>query len=167
MAVINLSSNKGQVIVDDDDLEFLSQKKWRLSSGGYAITGKSVLLPDGTRKKTTIYMHIIVNKTPDGYQTDHINGNRLDNRKSNLRTVTRQQNMFNKKTSPRSISGLKGVGWCKQTQKWKVSIFADGKRRTIGRYPCIEIATKVYNEHAKKYHGEYARLNEVQQCQQF
>lgn len=161
MAVINLSSNKGLVIVDDDDLDILSQKKWRLSSGGYAIASQKKTRPDGSKYKSTLYMHAFINKTPDGFETDHINGNRLDNRKENLRTVTSKQNQQNKKTSSHSSTGIKGVGWCKQTQKWKVSIFADGKRRTIGRYSCIEIAAKVYNEHAKKHHGEYARLNGV------
>lgn len=141
-------------IVDQEDLPLLSSIKWRIPTNGRPICS---IRENG--KKKTVLMHQIINKTPEGLFTDHINGNFKDNRKSNLRTVTPQQNQWNRKCGALSLTGIKGVGWCKQTKKWRVSIFADKKRMTLGRFDCIGQAIKKYNDFAEKYHGQFSRLN--------
>jgi len=69
-----------------------------------------------------VYMHRVVNNTPDNLQTDHINHNQLDNRRINLRSVTNQQNAFNASLNKANTSGTKGVSWSKE-RKNGVRIF--------------------------------------------
>ena len=158
MAEVKVSKGKYLAIIDEEDLEFTSNHTWRLCAG-YATTSIPYINEDGVKKYKTSTMHRMLNKTPEGMMTDHKNGNKLDNRRENLRTVTPKQNQMNKKTSKTSTSGLKGIGWCKQTKRWRVSLSVDGKFKNLGRFHCIGKAIKTYNEAANKYHGEYARLN--------
>jgi len=102
-------------IVDDEDYDrLISFGVWHLSSTGYAVRR--------TRGKT-VRMHRLVNNTPEGLFTDHLNNNRLDNRKSNLRTVTHKENMQN-------YSGAKHYCWDDNKQLWLVS----HKGKFYGRY---------------------------------
>jgi hypothetical protein len=91
MKKILLENTGNFAIVDDDDYEYISSfGKWHENDSGYAVKrGKF----DG--RGSTIRMHTVVNKTPKRLQTDHINHNRLDNRKSNLRTTTQAMNTWN------------------------------------------------------------------------
>lgn len=93
--VKQIKLTKGQVtLVDDEDFEELNKWSWKLSTNGYAIrcpsNGKT---ENGRYKYTTIRMHRVIMRTPNGLETDHINGNRLDNRKCNLRNITRADNL--------------------------------------------------------------------------
>lgn len=83
---ITVSGSKTKAIVDQEDYNELSQFKWYLHNMGYAVTSID---------KTMVYMHRLVMKTPKDMHTDHINHVKLDNRKSNLRIVTREENMQN------------------------------------------------------------------------
>ena len=107
-------------------------------------------------------------KPPKGYVVDHINGNKLDNRKQNLRFVTQQQNCFNskrKKPHPNSKnpSHYKGVSWRNDRNKWRSTITKDGKRIYLGLFENAQDAALAYNKAAKKYHGKYAKLNNFKQ----
>jgi len=96
---------KGQfTLVDDEDFNYLNQWKWHISTKGYAL--RCIWIGSGhkNRKGINIYMHGEVNKTPKGYQTDHINRNKLDNRKSNLRTEGLKNRKFFNHHFLRSIS---------------------------------------------------------------
>lgn len=77
-------------IVDSDDYEMLNQFKWYVNKDGYAARAKG---------NGTTYMHRLVAKTPEGMHTDHINHNKLDNRKENLRICSHAENMVNRKGS--------------------------------------------------------------------
>ena len=79
-------------------------------------------------------MHRLINKTTEGFDTDHINRNKLDNRRSNLRTVTRSQNQFNRSNPLNNTSGVKGVHCDKNWKKWKVGIRVNGRSIYLGRY---------------------------------
>ena len=92
-------------------------------------------------------------------QVDHINGNRLDNRKENLRLVTPQQNNMNRKPLKNSTSKYKGVFWDKNRNKWLVLIMIGDKSRYLGRYQDEREAALAYDKAAKKLFGEYAHLN--------
>ena len=81
---------------------------------------------------------------PEGH-IDHINGDRMDNRISNLRQVTCQQNAENRRSpSASNKSGYLGVSWCATDKKWKAQIFSRGKCKSLGRFDSAEIAHQAY-----------------------
>lgn len=158
-------TQKKFAIVDADDYEYLSQFKWFFHKGGISKTGAFYGYAERKQriggKDTAIRMHRVINKTPDGLYTDHVNGNTLDNRKINLRTATSTQNQMNRKSAEGSSSRFKGVHWNKTNKHWQARLKADGKERTIGTFKSEIDAAKAYNEVAEKEFGQYARLNEI------
>ncbi|MBB6677499.1 HNH endonuclease [Cohnella lubricantis] len=108
-----------------------------------------------------MHMHREVLNAPDGFEVDHINGNTLDNRKSNLRIVTHQRNMHNVSSHGDSSSQYRGVFWNKQKLKWTAQICLDGKRRHIGHFVNELDAARAYNQEAIRLFGQYARLNQL------
>lgn len=139
-------------LVDDADYEELSSHKWFYGCRDYA--GRS----DNGK---IIYMHRFLLNTPQGLQTDHINGNRIDNRKENLRICTRNQNIYNQRQRINSNSPYKGVRWHERLGKWGVRIQVNGKRKFLGLYLTVQEAALAYNKEAEKAHGIYACLNVI------
>ena len=88
-------------------------------------------------------MHRVINNTPDDMQTDHINRNKLDNRKKNLRTVTTQQNQRNTNLSKNNTSGYIGVYLNKRVNKWMAYIWVNYKQIHLGYFKDIEDAIEV------------------------
>lgn len=130
MKIIVLTQNKFS-LVDDEDVEKLNKYKWSVHTDGYAVRGildKDYYYKNNRKKKIlTIYMHRFVMNTPKNMEIDHINGNRLDNRKSNLRIVTRFQNKMNHRLYKNNTSGYSGVVWDKQRQSWKATISSNNE----------------------------------------
>ncbi|MDQ0154944.1 HNH endonuclease [Robertmurraya andreesenii] len=149
--------SKGRVaLVDDDMFDYLNQWSWFYHKNGYAMRSYR---KDGRYMKDR--MHRLVLNAPKGYDVDHINGNKLDNRKCNLRIATRSQNNYNKTTQSNSSSGFKGVSWSKQRNKWRARIHVNKKEIHLGFFEYAIDAALAYNEAAIKVHGEFARLNEL------
>lgn len=145
-------------LVDAEDYAYLSQWKWhamKQKNGIYYAVRN--IVKDG--KQTTIRMHREIMKTPKGMDTDHTNGNGLDNRKENLRICAHSQNQKNCKKYNNNSSGYKGVCWHTRDKKWAVGIQMNGEKIYLGLYVTKEKAAIAYNEAAKKLFGEYARLN--------
>ena len=94
-------------------------------------------------------------------QIDHIDGNRKNNKPDNLRKTTSGQNARNSKRHKDNTSGYKGVSICSATGRFMAKICKDYKQIYIGRFDSAKDAAKAYNEYAIKYHGEFAKLNEV------
>ena len=90
---------------------------------------------------------------------DHINGDKLDNRKENLRLATNQQNSMNRKPHKNSSSKYKGVYWSKRENKWIAQIVINKKNKYIGRYQDEKEAALAYDKAAREHFGEYAKLN--------
>ena len=149
-------------LVDDSDFEYLNQWKWHICNG-YAA--RREYLGGGYRKDITNYilMHRLINKTPNGFHTDHIDGNRLNNRKKNLRTASCSQNVMNqyREKTKNKTSIYKGVNFCKRDGNWRVQLNIKGKNTHIGYYKTEIEAAKSYNIAVKKYRGIFARLNEI------
>ena len=143
--------------VDDDDYDFLMQWKWCFVSNGYAVRLKTYYKFYGKLTPRMIRMHRVINDTPNGLFTDHLNGDKLDNRKSNLRSCTKSQNSMNRKGYKNTSSKFKGV--TSRNNKWEASIKIDKKSKTLGRFTSEKEAAKAYNVAALKYHGEFAKLN--------
>jgi hypothetical protein len=93
---------------------------------------------------------------------DHINGDRLDNRKQNLRLCTQTENNQNSRCLKPKTSAYKGVCWSKSKKKWIAQICANGKSIFIGHYNKEQDAAYSYNLKAEELHGDFARLNSVE-----
>lgn len=144
------------VLIDTEDLPKVEKYHWHYNMRGYAVTNP------GTRKeKELILMHRLINSTPLGLHTDHINRDKLDNRKSNLRSVTNAQNRYNIGVSKLNTSGYKGVSFNKQYNKWDMQIRTTTKR-VCRRFTTKEEAALAYNKFAKELFGEFAYLNKVE-----
>lgn len=149
-----IALSKGfSTIVDDEDFDFLNQFKWSYHHSGYAVRMEVV---KGFKRKTLL-MHRVINKTPEGLFTDHVNGNGLDNRKCNLRNATPTQNQRNKSICKNNTSGFKGVSWHKNRNKWSCTIRIGVKKIYLGYFNTKEDAAEAYNLAAEKYHGEFRR----------
>jgi hypothetical protein len=152
MKTIKLTLGK-VAIVDNDDFDKLNQWKWNCVNG-YAAR----LVSRKLGKRVMIYMHREILGTPDGMECDHINSNRLDNRKQNLRICNRSQNQANRSKSSNNTSGYKGVNWHKVNQKWRAKIKINGRSKYLGCFTDIEDAAKAYEKAAIEYFGEFARV---------
>jgi len=129
------------VLVDDEDREKLeAMGKWYIGNHGYCIRDKK-----NKNIRNLYLMHRIIINCPDGMDVDHINHNRLDNRKSNLRIVTRQQNHFNR-------SKVKGYIWNKSSKKWQAYIVINRKKIHLGYFDTEEEARNAYLLAKEKYH---------------
>lgn len=162
MKKIYLSQNRF-ALVDDLDYGQLSQFKWCVCKGCntfYAMRSANIC-----GKRTTIQMHreILGLSHKDGKHTDHIDGNGLNNSRSNLRICTNQQNSFNRKSSRGSSSVFKGVNWYKRNRKWMAYIRHKNRRIHIGYFINEIDAANAYNRAAQKHFGEYAKLNNLGQ----
>lgn len=156
MKKIKLTQGK-VALVDDEDFEELNKHKWFIYSIGYAARYIRI----NKTKRKMISMHRIIMGRPAGMEVDHINHNILDNRKKNLRIVTHGQNMYNMKLSKSNTSGYKGVSWSKTAKKWSGLIQVNNKSIWLGNFKIKEDAAMAYNEAARKYHGEFAKLNKI------
>lgn len=93
--------------------------------------------------------------------TDHIDGDKLNAQKANLRYVTTIQNLYNAGIHLDKKGKYKGVRWRKDIKKWQVQVYNKSHKEFGGHFSDEKEAAKVYNEIAKRLYGEYARLNEV------
>lgn len=144
--------------VDQRDYEYLCRYKWCVNmtpNSKYARCTKFYK----TGKSRTVMMHRLIMEPPRGYVVDHINGDGLDNRRANLRLATCAQNGRNRRKIKKGISRYKGVGWEESTGKWRARIIINRKKISLGCYKDEIAAARAYDKAAKKYHGEFARLN--------
>lgn len=135
-------------VIDIDDVPIVKDLLWYINSG-YIQNDKYGRLHRG-----------IMNAKPNEI-VDHVNGDRLDNRKSNLRLCTNAENSRNANISKNNTSGYKGVSWDKSRNLWHAQIMVDKRTIHIGRFGDKLEAAKAYNKAAVKYHGEFALLNNV------
>ena len=132
MKEIELTLGK-KALVDDADYEWLSQYSWSACKGKYTIYA----LRSGKNKAgkfINIAMHREIMQTPDGLLTDHIDGNGLNNQRTNLRICSAGQNQHNSSPHKNRSSKFKGVSWKKSGKKWVVRIQLNYKSKHIGVY---------------------------------
>jgi hypothetical protein len=138
-------------LVDEDDFGPLSQWEWIATR---SATGAKFYVQ---RKGCSELMHRVVIGAEKGQLVDHVNGDTLDNRRSNLRFCSRAQNSYNRGPSSNNSSGYKGVS--ATPKRWQACIQIDRKKRFLGCFDTPEEAARAYDEAAREFHGEFARLN--------
>lgn len=142
MKYIQLTKNK-QAIVDDEDFDYLNQFKWSCDSYGYAV--RHIKRSErGNTPRRMIKMHRVINNTPTGMETDHIDRNKLNNQKINLRSVTTSQNQHNAKIATTNTSGFRGVYWDKKYNRWCARAYIMGKSKFGGGFKSKSDAVKAY-----------------------
>lgn len=135
-------------ILDEDDYKLVSSYNWWLTKQGYAYTQTCV-----KNVRTTILMHRLIMQ-PGDKEVDHANGDKLDNRRANLRYCTRSQNNANR---PHTIGKYKGVRFSKNA--WQAEIKKNKKYIYIGRFKEIKDAAKAYDKKAIELFGDFAYTN--------
>lgn len=156
--MIEIPLTQGKVALIDDIDGDLAEFKWcaALNKKQFYVTRRI-----GTRN---VFIHRIIlsrilgRELLTNNQCDHINGNGLDNRRDNLRICTNAENNRNKGIISTNKSGFKGVSWYKKGQKWNAKIIVNRKYISLGNYDTPEEAYEAYCNAAKKYFGEFARL---------
>lgn len=145
-ARIPVGDERAEALVDDGDLPLVEAVRWSLHTAGYAMTGSP-----------TRYMHRLIMRAPKGLEVDHINGDKLDNRRQNLRLATRSQNEVNKTSRPNK-SGFRGVT-AMPCGTYRAYIVEQGRTRYLGRYHTASDAARAYDVEAIVLWGNFARLN--------
>ena len=136
--------------VDDADADLVSAFKWHATSTrGLWYARREI----GGRAQM---MHSLLVNSP---LVDHVNGNGLDNRRSNLRPATPAQNMQNRMRFRTARSQFKGLLWCHRDGRWRARITVIGKRIDLGRFSDERDAALAYDMAARQHFGEFAALN--------
>lgn len=156
---------KGKVaLVDDKDYDYLNQWKWSYHPAGYAKRTIDTCKSNIRRTTATVFMHRqICSLSNLDAQIDHINGDGLDNRRSNLRVCTHAQNAMNKRKALNKTSNYKGVYFCKTHKRFIAQIKLNGKSTHVGIYRTEKEAAKAYNDAALKHFKEFAKINDLQE----
>ncbi len=139
-----------QFLFDIEDWPFVKTHTWYISKRGYVVT---------RIKRKTVTMHRILLGDTTGFDVDHISGDRLDNRRGNLRLCTHQQNMFNQRKRSTNTSGYTGVSLMKNIKRYEAYIHFGGKKHNLGLFDNPLEAALARDGKAISLFGDFARLN--------
>ncbi len=142
-----------EAIVDIEDKEYVALRKWILTTLGYVIS-----VTGGTTPPIWLSRYVL-RCGQTSLDVDHINRDKLDNRKANLRLATRSQNQANTLPKKDSKSGLKGVSWYKKNHKWVAGVRINRKFIYLGAFSDKYNAAKAYDKKAVELFGEFALTN--------
>jgi hypothetical protein len=159
VAFVPLSCS-AEAVIDADDVPLVSHRNWFRSGGHegrtyYAQTYVSI----GGGKTVPVSMHRVLLAPPDDLQIDHINGNGLDNRRSNLRLASMSQNLANRPGIKVGKSGYRGVWYDAKRKKYCAFARINGVNKMIGRFTTAVDAAVARDRVAKQQYGEFAVLN--------
>lgn len=150
--VVKMYDSKDRTfLIDLDDLNKALKYCWTVNSRGYVVGATRA---DVGKKGLRLHRYLM-NCTDANLVVDHINHNPSDNRKANLRVCTQHQNMYNQRPNTRNKTGVRGVRFCKQMNKWEVRFKHDGKERVLGYFENIADAIALRKQYEEKYYGEF------------
>jgi len=149
------------VYYDGKDLRWLRPTSNRVKidsivgtiSAGY----RSTYINNNSFQVHRLIWELVNGPIPEGKVIDHINGNGLDNRLSNLRLCSQAENVLNSKVSKNSKTGVKGVSYETERKKYRAQISKNNKLYFLGRFDKLEEAEKAYKEASKELHGEFSK----------
>jgi len=150
-------------LVDDEDYDFLMQWEWQMRKNKRNFYAKRGFWKNGKMWEWSIHRLIMGN--PPGMEIDHIDGNGLNNQKSNLRVATFHENRMNRKRNKNNSTGYKGVYIriaCKNGRKYvyiRAYIKINNKAINLGTYKTLKEAALAYDNAARFYFGQFASLN--------
>lgn len=150
-----------EAVIDAADVPLVAGFHWgsqihnRQDGTIRVCAARTEYLPE--KKRRVVYMHREIAQTPSGLDTDHIDGNALNNRRSNLRWATRSQNVQNQGRRSDNSSGFKGVHWDKKRKNYRAYIYLQGNRRHLGYFRNAEDAAAAYAKASCEMHGEFGR----------
>jgi hypothetical protein len=157
LAFIPLSQNL-EAVIDASDAPLVEGRNW------HAVENRNVFYaracgPRGTKPRRMIPLHRLLMSPPDGLLVDHIDGNGLNCRRSNMRLATVAENTRNQRLSVANTSQRKGVTWHKRLRKWVAYIGVSGRTLHLGRFDDIEEAAAKRAEAEAKYYNDFATRN--------
>lgn len=156
--VVLIALNRGLfALIDEADASVLEGYSWVAfqprKSRSFYVSGRRVV--DGVHEQALLHRLIML---PDaGLEVDHVNGNGLDCRRSNLRIVTHAENAKNLPVSSQNTSGVPGVSWDRHRNKWRAHIRHQGKALSLGRFDTKEAAIQARKDAEARLVGEFAR----------
>ena len=156
IAYIDIGQGK-ESIIDAQDVGLVADNSWYINTSGYAGRRKWNNT-DGVWSAEYQQLHRLIMQPGSGLEVDHINGNRLDNRRCNLRVATHQQNMANKGVSKRSSTGYKGVYATGRRYEARIK-YHDNEMR-LGIFDTPEEANVAYQRKAVELHGDFAKTRD-------
>lgn len=161
--VVFVPLTRGKVaVVDAADWPLVSRYTWfAMPASNYVTWYARAVVPKTVplAPKKTVALHILLLGAIEGMQIDHIDGDGLNNRRSNLRHATRAQNRHNSSPNRHTSHGLKGVDFQKHRGNWRARIYVSGVYYSLGVFETSEEAGRAYDEAARRYFGAFARLN--------
>ena len=134
-------------LIDIEDVPYVEKYSWCERSRGYV--GR-------VQNGKIITLHRALTKAKKGEVVDHINKDKADNRKSNLRVCTQQYNLFNSSKKSNNVSGVTGVGFDEKSDKWRARICVDYKNISLGFYDEKSDAIKARLKAEKEHYGGFA-----------
>lgn len=131
---------RGYTLIDVVDTDFVNQWTWRLSTKGYAVRGQAVNGKIYSFRLNRVLLGLV---TGDVLEVDHINLDKLDNRRSNLRVIPKAAQQQNVPSNAGSSSKYRGVSWHRKAGKWETHIYVGRKKHYLGLFSTEEEAAEV------------------------
>lgn len=162
-AIVYLSDGS-QAIINEGDIPVVGMYRWHLRKNSNGLTSYAIANAKASCRSRSVFMHRVILATDTALQVDHINGNGLDNRRSNLRAATPSQNRQNaKKHRFSGVPSSEFIGVQKYTvrgaPRWRVEVRANKELFRLNNIRDEIEAAKIRDRFAVAFHGEFARLN--------
>jgi hypothetical protein len=149
-------------LIDEDDRDLICRRSWCVRKS----IGRDVYYTHAAKRgehgeHLTTSMHVEIMGVHPGMDIDHINGDGLDNRRSNLRVCPHQKNAWNaiRRNKSTITSGYKGVSWYRRDSRWRAYVVIDAKQTHLGYFDDEVEAAMAYDKAARELFGEFARVN--------